>query len=75
MIQCRGRNGWFNLHEAEGYMLGDQAAVRIVSKRPFMDMPPIYFSGPMDEVVALLDSLKSQILAEQAEKEGRGKAA
>ncbi len=69
MIQCRGRNGWFKLHEAEGYIFGPDAAVFIRSKSPYRDMPPIYFSGPVDEVVALLDDLKSQILAEKESKE------
>lgn len=63
MIDCRGRNKWFKLHEASASVHAGNAAVSMSSKKSYMDMPPIYFSGPIDEVVALLDDLKSQILA------------
>ncbi len=65
MIDCRGRNKWFKLHEASASLHGGEASVRMSSKKPYMDMPPIYFSGPVDEVLSLLDNLKNQILAER----------
>ena len=62
MIECRGRNGWFNLHEANAYKLyGGRVAVQMRSKSPYRDMPPIYFSGPREEVLALLNELKGQV--------------
>lgn len=66
MIECRGRNKWFNLKEAYAYCDGQGAAsVGMKSKKQFADMPPIYFSGPIDEVLALLDDLKAQILKDR----------
>ena len=41
MIECRGRNGWFNLHEASAYKLYEGwVAVQMRSKSPYRDMPP-----------------------------------
>ncbi len=54
MIDCRGRNKWFKLHEASASFHGGEASVRMCSKKPYLDMPPIYFSGPVDEVLGLL---------------------
>jgi hypothetical protein len=31
------------------------------SKSPYLDMPPIYFAGPREEVLALLKELKDQV--------------
>jgi hypothetical protein len=31
------------------------------SKSPYQDMPPIYFAGSREEVLALLDELKAQL--------------
>ena len=62
MIECRGRNGWFSLHEAIAYKIHDgQVAVQMQSKSPYRDMPPIYFAGPREEVLALLNELKAQV--------------
>lgn len=66
MIDCRGRNRWFRLSEAHGYVNGQgEAMVSMRSKRQFRDMPPIYFAGPIDEVLVLLDDLKAQILKDK----------
>ena len=62
MIECRGRNGWFNLHEASAYKLYEgRMAVQMRSKSPYRDMPPIYFAGSIEEVLALLDELKALV--------------
>jgi len=62
MIECRGRNGWFNLHEARATVFSNmQASVSLVSAKPYRDMPPIYFSGPKADVLALLNELKAQV--------------
>ena len=63
MIECRGRNKWFTLSEAYSHTISDEtASVSMRSKKPFGDMPPIYFSGPILEMVALLDKLKREVL-------------
>ncbi|MBU4232847.1 MAG: hypothetical protein L6277_03295 [Desulfobacterales bacterium] len=62
MIECRGRNGWFNLYEASTYKSYEgRVAVQMRSKSPFRDMPPIFFAGPREEVLALLNELKAQV--------------
>jgi len=62
MIECRGRNSWFNLYEASTYKSYEgRVAVLMRSKSPYRDMPPIYFSGPREEVLALLNELKTQV--------------
>jgi len=41
MIECRGRNGWFNFHEASVYKSYEgRVAVLMRSKSPYRDMPP-----------------------------------
>ena len=65
MIECRGRNGWFNLHEANATVYRDgKVAVRMESKQGYRDMPPIYLTGPKEEVLGLLDQLKAKIESE-----------
>ena len=67
MIECRGRNGWFQLAEAEVTVLLDgTAAISISSKQPYRDMPPIYLSGSLGEMHDLLDDLQAQLNAESA---------
>lgn len=67
MIECRGRNGWFNLSEASASVFHNgTAAIRISSKNPYRDMPPIYLSGPLQEVQDLLDDLQAQLIADAA---------
>lgn len=62
MIECRGRNGWFKLYDASAYVCRDgTASVSLVSKQPYRDMPPIYFSGPKEEILALLDQLRKEL--------------
>jgi hypothetical protein len=63
MIDCRGRNNWFKLHKASANVYGNRAAVRMESKRGYMDVPPIYFSGPINEVLEVLDKLREQVLS------------
>ena len=65
MIECRGRNKWFKLHKATGWagtMPGALAHVSLESKKPYGDMPPIYFAGPPLEMLALLDQVRREIL-------------
>lgn len=67
MIACRGKNGWFNLHQAEAYAYPKEDGtgyVSISSKQPYRDVAPIYLQGPKAEIVALLESLKAQIEGE-----------
>jgi len=65
-IECRGRNGWFKLAVAEVTVFRDgTAAISMVSKRSF-SMPPIYLSGPVEEMQALLDDLRAQLQADAA---------
>lgn len=67
MIDCRGRNGWFKLAEAKVTVFQDgTAAVSISSQQPYRDMPPIYLSGPIEEMQALVDDLQAQLIAEAA---------
>ena len=62
MIECRGRNGWFNLYEASVYKSYEgRVAVQMRSKSPYRDMPPIFFAGSREEVLALLNELKAQV--------------
>jgi hypothetical protein len=62
MIECRGRNKWFNLSEAYTSTLSNgTVSVSMRSKTQFMDMPPIYFSGPKIEMVALLEGLLEKV--------------
>jgi hypothetical protein len=63
MIECRGRNKWFNLHKATAWVTGQRAMVSLESKRQYGDMPPVYFAGPIDEVLEVLDQLREQVLA------------
>jgi hypothetical protein len=64
MIECRGRNGWFNLHEATAFVSSsDHASISLQSKKPYVDMPPIYFAGPKAEVQALLQDLLEKVRA------------
>lgn len=62
MIQCRGKNGWFNLHSASAKgMSGGEVAVSMQSKAGYANVAPIYFSGPKEEVLALINDLKEQV--------------
>ena len=76
MIECRGRNKWFQLFEARGWITGGSpnieatAHVSLRSKTPYRDMPPIYFSGPVEEVVAVLTRIKNEILEEHLKQFG-----
>jgi len=64
MIECRGRNGWFKLHEATAFVSGNaHASISLQSKKPYVDMPPIYFAGPRAEVEALLLDLLEKVRA------------
>ncbi|MEW6657212.1 MAG: hypothetical protein AB1424_01000 [Thermodesulfobacteriota bacterium] len=64
MIECRGRNGWFQLHEATAFVSSDaHASISLQSKKPYVDMPPIYFAGPKAEVEALLQDLLDKVRA------------
>lgn len=65
MIECRGRNGWFILHEAkvqrldlvrEGYV-----AVSLSSKKGYLNVAPIYLRGPRFEVLNLLEKLAKEV--------------
>jgi hypothetical protein len=69
MIQCRGRNGWFNLHEAVVFPFLNNTlppekgtvAIEISSKKQYRDVSPIYLQGPKDEVEALLRRLLTEV--------------
>ncbi len=65
MIECRGRNGWFVLHEAKVVSMAlinpGHVAVSMRSKRQYLDMPPIYFRGPRTEIIALLEKLLKEV--------------
>ncbi len=65
MIECRGRNGWFNLKETQVYESGGGhiAQVGLVSRQNFRNVPPIFFSGPKAEVEALLLDLLEKVRA------------
>ncbi len=64
MIECRGRNGWFNLKEAQVYRgAGEVAQVGLLSRQNFQNVPPIFFSGPKAEVEALLLDLLEKVRA------------
>ena len=66
MIECRGRNGWFKLTVAGVTVFRDgTAAIGLASKRS-SSMPPIYLSGPVEEMQALLDDLQAQLNADAA---------
>lgn len=54
MIECRGRNGWFVLHEASVRVSGGEARISISSKNPYRDVAPIYLAGPTSEIKRLL---------------------
>ncbi|MGB9578188.1 MAG: hypothetical protein ACPL3S_02835 [Halothiobacillaceae bacterium] len=67
MIECRGKNGWFNLAKADVTVFQDgTAAISISSQQPYRDMPPIYLSGPIEEMQALVDDLHAQLIADAA---------
>jgi len=67
MIECRGRNGWFKLAVADVTVFRDRtAAISLASKRPCRDVPPIYLSGPVEEMQLLLDDLQAQLNADAA---------
>ena len=69
MIECRGRNGWFNLHDATVFPFLNNTlppekgtvAIEITSKKQYRDMPPIYLQGPKNEVEALLRRLLAEV--------------
>ena len=69
MIDCRGRNGWFKLHEAVVFPFLNNTvppekgtvAIEILSKKQYRDMPPIYLQGPKDEITALLKKLLTEV--------------
>ena len=69
MIECRGRNGFFNLHDATVFPFLNNTlppekgtvAIEITSKKQYRDMPPIYLQGPKDEVEALLRRLLAEV--------------
>jgi len=69
MIECRGRNGWFNLHDVTVFPFLNNTlppekgtvAIEITSKKQYRDMPPIYLQGPKDEVEALLRRLLAEV--------------
>jgi hypothetical protein len=65
MIECRGRNGWFRLHQAsaEAYQTQDLASVALASRSTYRNVAPIYFQGPKAEVEALLLDLLEQVRA------------
>lgn len=65
MIECRGRNGWFNFHEANvSVYLDGTAAIRIMSKNPYRNMPPIYLAGPVNEIKGMLMGLLRELRAQ-----------
>jgi hypothetical protein len=65
MIECRGRNGWFNFHEACVSIYQDgTVAIRIMSKNPYRNMPPIYMAGPVQEIKCLLKGLLRDLQAQ-----------
>jgi hypothetical protein len=62
MIECRSRNGWFRLHEASASLYQDgRVAVRVLSKKGYQDMPPIYLEGLKEEILSLLDQLRKEL--------------
>jgi hypothetical protein len=65
MIECRGRNGWFRLHQASAvaYKTQDLASVALASRSTYRNVAPIYFQGPKAEVEALLLDLLEQVRA------------
>ncbi|MDD5643011.1 MAG: hypothetical protein PHX53_15280 [Syntrophales bacterium] len=64
MIECRGRNGWFMLHEATASVSSNaHASISLQSKKQYHDMPPIYFAGPRAEIEALLLDLLEKVRA------------
>jgi hypothetical protein len=58
-LHCRGRNGWFFGDRAVVYstQTDGQLNVGIKSSRPFLDVPPIFISGPASEVRSFLQEL------------------
>jgi len=62
MIECRGRNGWFNLKEAQvDQGSGGVAQVGLRSRQNFRNVPPIFFSGPRAEIEVLLSDLLEKV--------------
>jgi hypothetical protein len=61
MIECRGRNGWFLLHEANVWVSDGEARISISSKNPYRDVAPIYLAGPTSEIKRLLADLQAYL--------------
>jgi hypothetical protein len=61
MIECRGRNGWFVLHEANIRVSDGEARISISSKNPYRDVAPIYLAGPTSEMKSLLADLQAHL--------------
>jgi hypothetical protein len=65
MIECRGRNGWFILHQAKVERLDlvreGHVAVSMRSRAPYLNVAPIYFRGPRAEVLKLLEQLLKEV--------------
>jgi len=63
MIECRGRNGWFNFKEPIVESAGGDARIGFISRQGYRNVPPIYFSGPKGEMEALLLDLLGKVRA------------
>lgn len=65
-IECRGRNGWFQLaHASAAHSRSGKVCVSIGSTKPHTNVPPIFLEGPKEEMVGLLRRLLTE--AENAE--------
>lgn len=82
MIECRGRNGWFNYHESStdcfegsgGLSSGWRAWVWIYSKSPHTKTAPIQITGDPKPIIQLLRKIARELEADyRAAKKARKK--
>ncbi len=67
MIECRGRNGWFELANLQALCHRDgTTSISISSKRAYSDMPPIYLAGPKSEIIDLLNQIRESLAKNEA---------
>lgn len=66
MIECRGRNGWFELRQVRVDRLDSikegHVAISIGSRSPWYNVAPIYLRGPRHEILELLEDLQRRVL-------------
>jgi len=63
MIECRGRNGWFEFHHFYALVPSKPAPswIDIYSKSKLAQMPPIVFSGPQEELIKLFEDILEKL--------------